>query len=81
MDMQEFIAKIHERNFGVASFNTYMQDGVNHCFIIVTEIGNDGRFFKEECIDQKLNNTLQKMLDDIEKWHDYITGSRSYYNI
>lgn len=66
MDMQEFITEIHERNFGVANFNTYRHDGVNHCFIIVAERGNTGRFFKEECLYYNLNNMLKSLLKEID---------------
>lgn len=67
MDMQKFIAKIHERNFGVASFNTYMHDGMNHCFIIVAERGNTGTFFKGECPYYNLDNMLKLLLIDIDR--------------
>lgn len=77
MDMQEFIAEIRERNFGVVSFNTYIHDGINHCFIMVAEKGSEGKFFKEECVDNRLNETLQKIIIDVEKWRNYITGARN----
>lgn len=65
IDMQEFILELDRRNFGIASFNTYIHDGMNHCFIMITERGNTGKFLKEECCDCDLNFTLQKMLDDV----------------
>lgn len=67
MDMEKFITRISEKNFGVMSFNTYMHDGINHCFIMIAERGNTGIFMKEECLDIDLNNTLQKMLDSLER--------------
>ena len=67
MEMEKFITKISERNFGVVSFNTYMHDGINHCFIMIAERGNTGRFIKEECPNLDLNSTLQKMLDSLER--------------
>lgn len=65
MDMQEFIANIDKRNYGVVSFNTYMQRGINHCFIMIAGRGNTGKFLKEECSANDLNITLQKILYDI----------------
>ena len=69
MDMQEFIARIDKRNFGVASFNTYIHDGVNCCFTVVAERGNSGRFLKEECPYDNLNVMLKLLLDNIEKFY------------
>ena len=66
MDMQEFIARIHEINLRIANFNTYIHNGINYCFIIVTERGNTGRFFKDECPYHDLNVMLQLLLDDIK---------------
>ncbi len=67
MDMQDFITKIHERNFGVASFNTYIHDDMNHCFIMVAERGYKGTFFKGECPYYGLNNMLKSLLIDIDR--------------
>jgi hypothetical protein len=66
MNMQEFVIELHKRDFGVI-FNTYIQEGVNYCFIIVTEKGNTGRFLKRECVDCDLNYTIENMLLDILK--------------
>lgn len=67
MDMREFVAKLHDRNFGVASFNTYIQDNMNHCFIMVAERGNKGIFFKGECPYYSINNMLKSLLIDIDR--------------
>lgn len=65
MDMQEFTIKVYKMGLGVI-YNTYRQDGANHCFVMVTERGSTGKFLKEECLDIELNNTLQKILNDIK---------------
>jgi hypothetical protein len=67
MDMEEFIAELHERNFGVVSFNTYMQNDLNRCFIMIAERGSTGRFLKSECYDVDLNYTLQNMIVEVLK--------------
>lgn len=66
MDMEEFIDKINERNFGVVSFNTYKQNGINCCYIMIAERGDNGWFMKRECYDYELNNTLEMMLDELK---------------
>lgn len=67
MDMREFVAKLDNRNFGVASFNTYVQDGMNHCFIIVTERGDKGTFLKGECPYYNIDNMLKSLLVGIDR--------------
>lgn len=66
MDMQEFVTKLHDRNFGVASFNTYTQEGMNHCFIMIAEKGDKGTFFKGECPYYNLNNMLKSLLRNVD---------------
>lgn len=67
MDMRDFIAKLDNRNFGVVSFNTYIQDSMNHCFIMVAERGDKGMFFKRECPYYNTNNMLKALLMDIDR--------------
>ena len=43
-----FLKDIDELGWGVASFNTYSQNGHTHCFILVAEKGGSGRFIKSE---------------------------------
>lgn len=63
MDMQTFIERIDTLGWGVGAFNTYHLNGVNHCYIMISEKGSRGRFLKEECIEYDLNETLQKTLN------------------
>ena len=67
MDMQEFVTRIHQKNFGVVSFSTYMQDDMNHCSIMIAEEGDTGRFFKRECPYYVLNNMLKSLIRDIDR--------------
>jgi hypothetical protein len=67
MDMEKFIAELHERNFGVVSFNTYIQNDINRCFIMIAERGSVCRFSKSECDDVDLNYTLQNMIVEVLK--------------
>lgn len=69
MEMQEFIIRANKIGLGV-NFNTYLHDGNNYCFIMITEKGNTGRFIKDECHDYELNNMLERIMANIANSND-----------
>ncbi len=40
MDMQDFIFELDKLDSGIESFNTYMHNNLNHCFIMIAERGD-----------------------------------------
>lgn len=65
MNFANFLRRIDRLGFGVASFNTYHEDGCTRCFILVAANGDDGRFLKRECPVADLEATLLGMHDDL----------------
>lgn len=61
MDMQEFVSKAKTLGCGV-EFNTYLHDGVNYCYIKMSNRGDWGFFVKKECLDKDLNITLDEII-------------------
>lgn len=67
MDFQEFITKIQTLGYGVVAFNTYYQNQVNYCYIMIAEKGNTGRFHKREFTASELNQNLDFMFEMLRR--------------
>lgn len=66
MDFSEFILKIHEYDWGIAAFNTYNQNRINHCYMMVSEKGTNVKAIKIECSAYNLNEKLDQVLLEIQ---------------
>ena len=70
MDLQigfsDFIVKIKEYGLGVASLNTYEQDGQGFIFILVASKGNIGYFIKQESFIENFPTALAIIIKDAE---------------
>lgn len=49
MDFNEFLMGVAVLGFGLTFCNTYREKGETRCFLLVTEVGDTGKFFKMEC--------------------------------
>lgn len=63
MDFQEFIIKIEAKGYGIGGLNTYHLNGINYCYLMISEKGNIGKFHKREFKAFELNQNLQFMFD------------------
>ena len=67
MDFQEFIRRLEILKWGVVAFNTYRLNGENHCYIMVGEKGNTGKFHKRECKASELNQNLDSVFEMLKR--------------
>lgn len=49
MEFNEFLMRVAVLGFGVTFLNTYREKGETRCFLLISEIGDTGVFFKMEC--------------------------------
>ncbi len=66
MDVEKFIDELDRRNWGVASLNTYRQNG-NCVYILISQRGDSGRFIKKECFSYEFNDTLDKIINELNE--------------
>ena len=61
MDFETFIREMNEYHYGIVALNTYILDGINHVYIMVSGKGESGTFFKDEC----KTTDMYDMLDEL----------------
>lgn len=74
MDFQEFLIKIQSLGYGIVAFNTYYQRDVYYCYIMISEKGDTGKFYKREFKTFELNDNLQFIYNTL----DYIIKEEEY---
>ncbi len=66
-DITQFIQKIDEFGWGIGAFNTYHHDGINYCYIMVSQRGGSGRFLKKECTVPEFEKTCGEIIDILQE--------------
>jgi len=67
MDFTEFITFCNNYDFGVAAFNTYHVGNGVFCYLMISQKGLAGQFYKIECALCDLDNELGKLSKVIER--------------
>ena len=71
MEFKEFIQKIEKYDFGIVSCNTYYQEGVNNCYMMIAKRGNNGKFYKREASVKDLPMMLKYLYDSVIEHIDF----------
>lgn len=66
MDFSKFILEILKYDFGIAAFNTYNQNEMSYCYMVVSEKGKNVRAIKVECLTLNLSKKLDEILLEIQ---------------
>lgn len=61
-----FIRILEKMGCGIVSFNTYIQDGATHFYIMVAEKGDSGIFLKKEGKAAYLHEVFEDMLGELD---------------
>lgn len=67
MDFIKFITFCNNYDFGVAAFNTYRVGNGIFCYLMISQKGLAGQFYKIECLLCDLDNELDKLSKVIKR--------------
>ena len=65
MEIKEFLRELLNHGWGVATFNTYRQDGTYCFFIIVAQSGDSGNFMKKEGLVSEVDNAFVDIVGEL----------------
>lgn len=66
MEFEKFLNELDRKGWGVAIFNTYHLDGVNHFFLMVAFKGGNGQFMKKEGKIEQLQNAFVDIVGEFD---------------
>ena len=65
MDMMKFLSVLRKIGYGIIGFNTYELNGISYFYIVISQKGDTGKFYKREGEIQCLNDILDIIIFNI----------------